>query len=132
MAAHPIEILTPEPSGKLAVGPGRLLALRVDLPTNSHLVVSMIHTHKAQDSSLRVWFSREPGGSSIELVAPVTSYWHPGRRLVYKLCLSSSDTPATDPEFPVYSITAAAGEYFLNVLNLVNSPNGFHLELVGS
>lgn len=103
------------PSGHLAVAP-------LPLAASAALRIIVVQVSRTQDHSLRVWISREPGGVSIAYAPISVAYWHANRAPdeVVVLHDDSVPNPTAHP-----AIAAPPGDYVLNVLNLINSPNVF-------
>lgn len=79
-----------------------------------------------QDSSLRAWISRAPSGDSVVSNPAHWSYWQP-QRLAFDFVVYS-DSLSPIPSGTVL-IPLTDGEYYINVLNLVNRPNEFIFQL---
>lgn len=114
------------PSGVLG-----LVALTV--PSNGYLKLAMNQLmpdplHTKQDRSIQAWVSTAQGGNPV-VDSPINvSRWHLTalqRSIMYLY-------DANDPSLGVFeapSIGLMPGAYWLNVLNLVNETNSFHLEI---
>jgi hypothetical protein len=104
---------------------GNLYSFTFTLNPGDQQSISIIHTAGDfnQDRSLLAWVSTQPGGQYFYNLPAYLQCWHPNRRInsgefiVYD---SSLDTVQAD-----YAIPLAPGNYFINVLNLVNLANAF-------
>lgn len=114
------------PSGVLG-----LVAMTV--PSNGYLKLAMNQMmpdplHTKQDRSIQAWVSTSQGGNPVVDLPINVSRWHLTalqRSIMYLY-------DASDPSLGVFdapSIGLTPGPYWLNVLNLVNETNSFHLEI---
>lgn len=109
------------------------MVCEVELPDDAVVTIKLIHAQQGvQDHSLRCWISTEPGGSSISDAGPEMSFWHARRKVLFVHNLQSAQSAPENTEAFVYTIKAAPGTYYLNVLNLINSPNKFFIDVVAA
>lgn len=126
MAAYPISYFDPLIEGNNPLAEGCLACGLFVLPQNETIRFRMVRMNPTQDFSLRCWVSQYPGGESITL-EPVESYWHLNRIATFEIAVASTSTPILNPMTTTYLIDAQPGSYYLNVLNMVNSPNPFYV-----
>lgn len=74
-----------------------------------------------QDNSLRCWISRDPGSNPVVEV-PYYIIWHANRNQFEIRTVVSEGADFPNAKMP---IELPAGNYVVNVLNLVNSANAF-------
>lgn len=79
-----------------------------------------------QDRSLRVWISEQPGGRSLtESTTNASAHLTALNTTVIRLFANGEE-----PETQGFNVAAMPGQYWLNVLNLVNEANSFAIEIV--
>jgi hypothetical protein len=115
------------PSGQLGVIP-------FTVASGGHIVLTMNQLiadpdHRPQDFSMRGWISNQQGGNPV-IDSPAAdanfNITAMQKRIVVVYDLLS-DAPATEG----INIGVLPGSYWLNILNLVNEPNSFALEIIG-
>lgn len=127
MSAYPQITEELQPEFSYHVAPGSLISLSFTLPELETIRFRAVRTADTQDSSIRCWLSREPGGSSIELIHPVSSYWHLNKVNVMEIVLANTPTPILNPYTTSYVIRGEPGLYYFNALNMVLSENAFYV-----
>jgi len=131
-----IELSYPTETNKFILPSGVLGYFPVTLEAGKALTFSMNHLildplHLPQDFSMRGWFSRKvPGGVSVIYTPESLSRWHLTalQKRIIQLYDSSSNIEPTQPS----SIGLLPGEYWLNILNLVNETNFFALNIASN
>lgn len=106
---------------------GGLAAVPLSIAADQAIKVTVLHAAPTQDHSLRCFLSDRPGGNAVG-TAPVSAiYWH-ANRVPNEPVIVATEGAAPDDGTPV--IVVPPGDYYLNVLNLVNTANVFSLTLV--
>jgi hypothetical protein len=118
---------TPTPNNIYTIDHGRLMAFPFEVTEGFIKRITVTHFAVGiQDHSLRAWVSRadDIGGRTLG-TEQLTAFWNPNRSptetvIVYHDALEPAAQPA---------IALPLGSYYVNVLNLVNSRNGFQFLL---
>lgn len=111
------------PSGHIGLLP---LALGQDQVITINLKQIIVNPQNLpQDNSMRVWVSEQPGGRSLSESTNIVAAHLSAIRMTTVRLLA----PGLDPEAEGFNIPAMPGQYWLNVLNLVNEANSFAIEI---
>jgi hypothetical protein len=123
-------VVSPEPVSvnfpdRFAIAPGVLHVFGITLGNNGCIVVDVAHHSMAQDHSLRVWVSSEPNGDPLPDWQAV---WNPNRHPSTEI-FAFKDGSGAPARAVAREYDILPGAYFINVLNLVNTENGYIFDL---
>ena len=105
------------------IGPGLIHCHPFQIPQLSGIQITLTHSAKnSQDHSLRYWFSLEPMGDSIYPSMYNRGFFHADR---YSDTWILWDENCINPKINTYGPTCK--NLWLNIQNLQNSTNGYHL-----
>lgn len=111
---------------------GQITSSKVTVGEDNFIALEVIHTEaNSQDLSLRAWVSKSIAGNPLEHAVP--QVWHPKRIPGDMVAFMTADAPY--PDFNgknVTVITVPPGEYWFNVLNLINTNNKFRVQSLDS
>jgi len=102
------------PSGALAISP-------FTVANGQYVKMVAIQTAPTQDFSMRAWISRLPEGPS-EGTNHYTRHW-PINRIAEIVVIYDRNLPV--PDIVGRLIAVDPGDYYVNILNLVNEENSF-------
>lgn len=113
-----------QPVNELPSGHIGLLPLTLEAGQTISISLKQIITNPQnlpQDRSLRAWISEQPGGRSLTESTNITAAHLTALNTTVIRVLAPGAAPETDG----FNIPALPGQYWLNVLNLVNEANSF-------
>lgn len=132
---YPINVLIyPSMYNQFTLNPGSLGVIQIVLNSGGSMVLEMNQLiynphHMPQDFSMRSWISMQQGGNPV-VDAPPASSWL--LTALQKRIITIYDAFAGIGPYEGISIGLTPGNYWLNVLNLVNETNSFFLEITGA
>lgn len=117
-------VSVPSENDTYEVGSGRMLVFPFTLSEGQQLTIYSQHILAgSQDHSLRIWVSDQIDGRYFTTRSD-SGYWHPNRTPGENIIVYDKNIDA-----PVGSVLPLEpGDYYINVLNLVNSRNAFYLK----
>lgn len=106
------------------INPGHLVVIPWTLSSETILEISVVHTapKEFQDYSIRVWLSQYPGSNSLFYIPSNMIVWHPNKIGTDPVVVYDENLP--DPDFFAMG-SLSPGNYWINILNLVNTENSF-------
>ena len=114
------------------IPPGGLVVISIEVPPGGSVQLTMNQMvrdplHPSQDYSIRAWLSPIRGGNPVPDAASMWTLTALQKRIVY-----AYDATANLGPFDGICLDVLPGNYWINVLNLVNETNSFFLELFPS
>ncbi len=108
--------------GMSAVASSSSIVCPITIAAQTGILLSMVQLAPTQDYSLRAWVSYQPGG---QFLPTISSYWHLNRHNDQMIFVYDMNSPIPNTLCNVHAIPLPAGNYTLNILNLVNAENVF-------
>jgi len=114
-------LILPQMQGINAIQSSSALLAPFTLMPGTAMQFSGSQLSPTQDYSIRLWMSVLPGG---DFIPTIFSYWHLNRTADQLITPYDMSYPAPSGRY-VIPVPLLPGDYYLNVLNLVNAENVF-------